>query len=48
MTNNDTWKIEMKIRDIDAEANIIAMAEPDENGQLCVLVVECEPFETGA
>ncbi len=42
MKTEDSFQIEIKTRDIDAEADIIAMAEPDENGNLCVLVVECE------
>ena len=35
-------KVGMKIRDMDAEFEIEAMAEPDENGELCIRVVECE------
>lgn len=38
-------KIKMNIRDMDAEFELEAMAEPDENGELCLLVVECEPIE---
>lgn len=41
----DSISIETKVRDIVAEDKrdaLIAMAEPDEDGVLCVLVVECE------
>ena len=40
--NAPSMQIKARIRNIDAEADIIAMAEPDKNGQLCVRVVECE------
>lgn len=38
----DTIEIYMNIRDMDAEFELEAMAEPDENGELSILVVECE------
>ena len=38
----DIVKIEMNIRDMDAEFELEAIAELDENGELCILVVECE------
>lgn len=40
--NKDTIEVRMAIRDIDAEAEILSMAEPDENGVPCIRVVECE------
>ena len=43
---DESYKIEMNIRDMDAEFELEAMAEPNKNGDLCILVVECEPLET--
>jgi hypothetical protein len=42
MSDLDDMKIEMNIRDMEAEFELEAMAEPDENGVLCIQVVECE------
>ena len=36
------FEVRMPIRDMEAEFELEVMAEPDENGDLCILVVECE------
>ncbi len=38
----DSIQINMPIRDIDKECDLECMAEPDGDGVLRVLVVECE------
>ena len=42
MLDENGIEINMSIRDMDAEFELEAMAEPDENGDLRILVVDCE------
>lgn len=48
MLDKDGIEIHMNIRDMDAEFELEAMAEPDENGVPCIRVVECESIEVPA
>ncbi len=48
MLDENGIEIHMNIRDMDAEFELEAMAEPDVNGVLSIRVVECESIEVPA